>query len=178
MVEKKLITLACAIGILACGACFLPPMPYHPLPPHLELQGIQSIRVEAANVSESHHLDPPVLANAVANSIELQARETGVSAYDRRYAGVGAAVLQINVLSESATTSLSSDKRLSVVINVSATLTRQDGQVIWRETDAPYRFGYNLRPDDSEDVWQSAFLRTWVTNLLGTELVHRMFYGD
>ena len=177
MVEKKLLTLACAVGILACGACFLPPAPYRPPPPRIELQGIQSIRVAAANVSESHHVDPSALAQAVANSVELRARETGVNATAQGSAGPADAVLAITVLNESATPSPSSDKRLSLLINISATLTRQDGAVIWRETNAPYQFSYNLRSDDSEDVWQSAFLRTWVTNMLGNRLVYRMFYG-
>jgi hypothetical protein len=178
MVEKKLLTLACAVGILACGACFLPPLPEHqPPPPRIELQGIQSIRVAAANVSELHHIDPSALAKAVANSIELRARETGVNATAQGSAGPADAVLAITVLSESAILSLSSNKRLSLLINVSATLTRQDGAVIWRETDAAYQFSYSLRSDDSEDVWQSAFLRTWVTNMLSTRIVNRMFYG-
>jgi len=177
MVEKKLLTLACAAGILACGACYLPPEPYRPPPPRIELQGIQSIRVAAANVSELHHIDPSSLAQAVANSVELRARETGVNATAQGSAGPADAVLAITVLSESAILSLSSNKRLSLLINISATLTRQDGVVIWRETDIPYQFSYNLRSDDSEDVWQSAFLRTWVTNMLGNRLVYRMFYG-
>jgi len=33
MVEKKLLTLAGVVGILACGACFLPPLPQHEPPP-------------------------------------------------------------------------------------------------------------------------------------------------
>ena len=178
MVKKKLVTLACAIGILACGACFLPPLPEHqPPPPRIELLGVQDIRVAAANVSELHHIDPSALAKAVANSIELRARETGVNASAQEGAGAaGDAVLAITVLDESATPSPSSNKRLSLLINVSATLTRQDGAVIWRETDAAYPFSYNLTSDHSEDAWQNAFLRTWLTNMLGTGLVHRMFH--
>src|ERR1035438_9069294 len=97
MLEKKLLTLACAAGILACGACFLPPLPEHhrppPLPARLALAGIQSIRVSVTNTSESHHLDPSDLALAVTKSINELTNETGVSAYDQRYAGD--AVLEI-----------------------------------------------------------------------------------
>jgi hypothetical protein len=178
MVEKKLLTLACAAGILACGACFLPPLPEHqppPLPPRLSLQGIQSIQVSVTNASESHHLNPTDLAQSVIQSINEQATETGVSAYDQRYARD--AVLEIIVLSESATPSTTSDKKVSFMIGITATLTRQDGAVIWRETDAKYPFSYNLTSDRSADTWQNAFLRTWLTNMLGTRLVHRMFRG-
>ena len=178
MVEKKLITLACAVRILVCGACFLPPLPEHQPPPpplpRLALAGIQSIRVSVTNTSESHHLDPLDLARAVTKSINEQANETGISAYDQIYAGD--AVLAITVLSESATPSTTGDKKVSFLIDISATLTRQDGAVIWRETDAAYPFSYNLTSDHSEDAWQNAFLRTWLTNMLGTGLVHRMFH--
>jgi len=110
----------------------------------------------------------------VTKSINEQANETGISAYDQRYAGD--AVLAITVLSESATPSTTGDKKVSFLIDISATLTRQDGAVIWRETDAAYPFSYNLTSDHSEDAWQNAFLRTWLTNMLGTGLVHRMFH--
>jgi hypothetical protein len=180
MFEKKLLTLAGAAGILACGACFLPPLPplpRPPRPPHIYLQGIQNIRVEAANVSPAHHLDPSGLAQAVANSIELRARDTGVNAFAQNEAGAGDAVLEITVLGESVTPSPTNGANISFLIDISATLTRQDGAVIWRETDARYPFSYSLTPDQSADAWQNASLRTWLTNVLGNRIVYRMFYG-
>lgn len=49
MLEKKLLTLASAAAIVACGACFLPPLPQHPpLPPPVRsaLQSIHRVREE------------------------------------------------------------------------------------------------------------------------------------
>jgi len=60
-----------------------------PTPPRkLDLQGIQSIRVEVTNASEFHHLDPSDLAQAVANAINWRTRETGVNAHIQKEAAM------------------------------------------------------------------------------------------
>jgi hypothetical protein len=177
MVEKKLITLACAAGILACGACFLPPPPDHPPPPRLELRGIQSIRIEASNVSKSRHLDPSALAWGVAGSINERTRITGVSATAQTEAGTTDAVLQIIVVSESAQTFPSGGNRLSLLVRISATLTRQDGQVMWRETDAEYPGSYHFTSANSADIWNEPDLQNSVASTVGTWMARCMFDG-
>jgi hypothetical protein len=181
MLEKKLLTLACAAGILACGACFGPISSPPPLPPPLlDLHGIQSIQVVVTSVSESHHLNLSDLAGRVTYFINWQTQHTGVSAYAQQQAEPGDAVLQITILSEtvdlSSSPPLTARKKLPFLIKVSATLTRQDGQVIWHETDAEYLVHYSFKPEDSSDVWKDTFLRNYVTNQLSSRLVHRMFY--
>ena len=54
MFEKKMLTLCCAIGILAFGACFLPPLPQRqPPPPPIRsgLRGLSNVEVAVANQS-------------------------------------------------------------------------------------------------------------------------------
>jgi hypothetical protein len=176
MIEKKLITLACAIGILACGACFLPTLPEHQPPPpplpRLALAGLQSIRVSVTNTSESHHLDPTDLALAVTKSINELTNETGVSAYDQRYAGD--AVLEIHVVSESSITIPPGNKGVIFQVTISATLTRKEGDVMWRETNAAYPIACSFAPADSSNVWTEPIVRNWVINALSQRLVHRM----
>jgi|ERR1035438_1476691 hypothetical protein len=178
MVEKKLITLACAIGILACGACFLPPLPEHrpppppPLPQRLALAGIQSIRVSVTNTSELHRLNPSDLARAVTKSINEQVNETGVSAYDQRYAGD--AVLEIQVLSESSKPFPSGQKGMVFEVTISATLTRKGGDVMWRETSVAYPIACFFAQADSSDVRNEPSVRNWVMSTLSNRLVNRM----
>jgi hypothetical protein len=184
MLEKKLVTLLCAAGILACGACFLPPLPQRPPPPpppHLDLQGIQSIRVEVTNNSESHHLDPSDLAQAVANSINWQGKETRVDVHVQKEACDDDAVLAIVIVNESAALGATAakgdpNKEWLFEVKISATLTRKDGQVVWSETDSGPRFSRKLAQTDPAEVWNDPIVRNSLTLALGNRLVYRMLY--
>jgi hypothetical protein len=181
MLEKKLVTLACAGGILACGACFLPPLPEHKPPPppvRLDLQGIRRIRVDVKNQSVSHHLDPLELATRVANEVTAQGRRVGVTAYAGDSLGDEDGVLQVVVLSENGT----QGKKLSnwngvewsFDLNISAVLTKKAGQVVWRESDGDYRFSNNFAQEDEADLWKEPLLLDRLTGDVGIRLVTRM----
>ena len=184
MLAKKLVTLVCAAGILACGACFLPPLPQHPPPPpprKLDLQGIQSIRVEVTNASEFHHHDPSDLAQAVANAINWRTRETGVNAHIQKEAGDGDAVLAITVLSETATpeTTPESDgsTRWSFIVETSATLTKLNGQRVWHETEVNFRVNRSFAQQDPALLWKEPTLAPWLSGALSQRVVYRMLYA-
>jgi len=181
MLEKKLVTLVCAAGILACGACFLPPLPQHrPQPPQvqLDLQGVQSIRVEVTNNSASHHLDSSELAQAIANSINWRTKETGVNAHVQKEAGD--AVLAIAVLSEMATPgpilANGGTVRWTFDVKTSASLTKLNGQTIWHSSEAYSRFSRRFAATDQADVWKDPMLQSWLATSLSQRLVYRMFY--
>ena len=181
MLGRKLLTLACAVGILAFGACFGPPSDNHPPLPRLELQGIHHIRVTAVNVSESHHLDPFDVAQAVAYRINVRSRETGARAHVEREATTVDAVFAITILRESATQilrlSASGVERWSILVNTSATLTNADGQVIWSETGVSNSFYRAFAAQDVEELWKEPTLRNGLTTELSTRLAHRIFYA-
>ncbi len=183
MLEKKLITLGCAVGILACGACFLPPLPQHePMPPpvRLDLQGIRRIRVEVTNESQSHDLDPNALANWIEIRIDSQARRAGVKTFSQRdHASVDAdAVLKVAVLDESALPvrmrSNGSDEDWNFQVNISGVLTKKNGQVVWRETDGNYQFSHELTSLAAADILSQPDVRNWLTLAVGRRLVARM----
>jgi hypothetical protein len=176
MLGKKLVTLACAIGILACGACFLPPPPYHP-PPGLDLHGVQRIRVEAENVSESHHLDPSDFASMVAIYINYLTSETRVAAASEKEAGVAESVLHVSVLSESMLPYRIEKRALPFKISISATLTKPDGELAWHETGAVYSVTYYGSPDSSADVWKDRNVQSWIASAVGSKLANSIFYG-
>jgi hypothetical protein len=181
MVEKKLLTLAGVVGILACGACFLPPLPQHkPVPPPIRfgLDGVQSIRVEVANASPSHHLDPAALAQKIAETINGQSWKTKVNAHVGKEAGGEDAVLAITVLSESVEPApAAKNGRMTFLIKDSATLTRRDGTLVWRETEAGNWITHNVVEENAADAWKVPGVVDGVDRALSARLVFRMFYG-
>jgi hypothetical protein len=184
MLEKKLVTLACAVGILSCGACFLPPLPQRPPPPpplqQLDLQGIQSIRVEVTNDSESHHLDPSELAQAVANSINWRNRETGVNAHVQKEAGDGDAILAVAIVNENATSgqpaAANRDEEWFFQITATAVLTKHDGQVVWSETNGVLQFSRKFTQKDPAELWNDPIVRNWLALAVGNRVTYRMLY--
>ncbi|MGD0631919.1 MAG: hypothetical protein ABR987_21510 [Terracidiphilus sp.] len=177
MLAKKLVTLGCAVGILACGACFLPPLHEPPPPPvRLDFEGIQRIRVEVSNNSESHHLDPNALASFIEVRINSQARLAGVKAFSQKDPASADAdgVLHVTVLSETVAParpeSTGGGEPWDVQVSLSAVLTKKDAQVVWRESDGDYRFLRSLSRANAAAIWKGPAVR----NLLGSETAWRL----
>jgi hypothetical protein len=182
MIEKKLITLACVLGILACGACFgpihtAPPPP----PPILDSNGIRSVNVTVVNASASRRVDPDQLGGAIANNINQRSRGNGVTAQTQRQTGKGSAVLEVIIESESATprppVSSAGTELWTFDFKVSATLTTDDGRLIWKEK-ADYSFTNWLPQEDPEAAWLEPRVRIRAPQFLATWLVMRMFTGE
>lgn len=182
MFSKKLLALACVIGILAFGGCiFIPSGPAPPpTAPRLEFQGIHDIHVSASNTSEAHRVDPSDLAQSVAHSIRGRTSSTGIKAQVEQDAATADADLKITILSETAApppdSSSAKNASWTFKFNISATLAKSDGQVVWSETNAAH--WYTLPPSrkDPLDAWSNPALRRSVTSYLGDELVYDMFY--
>lgn len=185
MLRKKLLTLACVLGILACGACFGPIYsPPAPPPPPLrtDVHGIHTIRVTVSSPSESHPLDPATLAEAVVDKVNWQAGVTGIHAHVQEEAGNEDALMEVKVISESVHSSESPSpagtRKWTFDFKLSATLTRQDGEVVWRETNRDYSFFDYLATDNPADLWDNPPVRIHVTSVLSLRLVQHMLYGD
>jgi hypothetical protein len=175
MWKKKLVTLAGVLGILACGACFLPPPhPYHPPPPpplRASLRDIRNISVEAVNESGLHHLNPADLAAAVARDIDFRRFETHIGAAPQGDADPDAR-LQITITDETATQSEGSLKWF-ITITVSAKVTARDGRVLWSDSH-PYSLALEFPEKDPDQVLQRVQIRNW----LAGRLMGRMLHGD
>ena len=106
MLKMKLLTLACALGILACGACFLPPSQRNSnpsLPPtQIDLKGIRTIGVRVTNNSEWRHIDASALAHAIEVGINGYTKETGAKASALTATGQEDATIEIAIQSENA----------------------------------------------------------------------------
>jgi hypothetical protein len=178
MIEKKLLTLAGVVGILACGACFLPDLPQRqPPPPPLSgvLDGIHDIRVEVKNASSSQHLDSADLARKIAESINEQSWRLKINAHDGKQAGGEDAVLAITVwreIVEPATPAKTG--RIRFLVMDSAALTKRDGELVWRETYVENSIGRYFAREDSNDAWKDPQLVDGISKVMSIWLVNRM----
>jgi hypothetical protein len=63
-------------------------------------------------------------------------------------------------------------------ITASATLTRLDGALVWRETEAKSWFQRNVAEENAAEAWKQPGLEDGVDKELSDTLVFRMFYGN
>lgn len=185
MFKKKLLTVACALGILACGACFLPPLPAPtpratapPAPVLPRWIAIHTVRVVATDVSDKRHLDGDGLAMKVANRINWLTGGTVIRAYASDQPGSEDAVLEVKVEKESETRSATSPKRddWTFAIGISATMTDRYGQVRWQDAE-PAILYYGIFPHDpSLDEWNERGLKESLPDFLGERVAHRVLY--
>lgn len=182
MLEKKLLALGCAVGILACGACFFPPVGPPPAPrPRIDLGSSRRILVRVTNVSPTHHLDPVAVSQWITETINRR-RQAGVPAADAGSQSMpGDAVLQVSIVKESifseSANQAQTASRWGVQLTIDATVTRPDGTVVWRETNQSYRSGSWSNSSDSADPWSSPMLERWVQYYVCGRLVSQVLYG-
>lgn len=181
MLEKKLLTLACALGILACGACFLPPLPEHrppaPPPPIASL-GVNNICVSVTNRSDAPHIDPAVFAGRVIVNIN---RRSPAGAPRARFCGGASpdATLQISIAGESVALEQSNppsaNLRYTFHLRIDATLVTPDGAVLWTDSRPDYQSNTLTLPG-SANPWKSPGFDAWVHHQVCDRLVSRMLF--
>jgi len=186
MLKKKLLTVACALGIVMCGGCFLPPVmlpgPKRPTPPPLRTawEGIHRVRVVATDVSDAHHLDGGTLAMFVANRINWMAQGKGIKAFASGQTGNEQAVLELKVETESATQSGSPSTPMqnawSFSVGISATLTDRNGQVLWHDVEPAVLFENSFPQDSSVDIWAQRGFNGSLPWFLGERVAHEALY--
>jgi hypothetical protein len=165
MLKKKLLTIAGVVGILACGACFLPPIhtgPPTPLPPppiHLP-EDIHTVRVVVTDNSVPAHIDTQALANSVAAYINLIDRGQGASAHADDEPGDSELEIKIangdasleNVLPDG-TESWTFHFTFAVV------LVRSNGRIVSQKPNMQVEFQLMLPPKHPADIWSIGDVR-------------------
>ncbi len=190
MLRKKLLTVACVLGILACGACFLPPSgnspsyppPPAPLPPlRPELQGIKAIRVVVIDATATHVLDPSQVAQSVSAHLLEQASHSHINLEKSDALQSGEAVLCITLQSTTAVPhnpeSGKSVRAWRFYLSYTATLTDTRGQTIWQRKDQSYDHIYALQANGPANVWTAPGIQGLFPNAFGYYVVHEMLYG-
>lgn len=180
MVRKKLLTLLSAVGLLACGACFLPPPHPQPPPPPPYLRGVNGIFLEVTDSSDPRRIDTDHLGQWIATSINTwdQGRKPKVHWGGQRSAGD--AVLHVSVGNEGAVSEpkpQSSETRWTFTASIAATLTAADGTVLWQNSNRQFHLTRLLNASTPELAWQAPAVAAWLHAIAYTLAVN-MLHGD
>jgi len=135
MLQKKIITIVCAIAILGIGACFLPPehFPSPPLPPYLTQ--FKTFAIQVQDVCANNPIDGEAMSENIASNFNRIWKEHPLRARPFRAAGYNDPTLRITILRKSASNSgaTKGDPHWDLQLITSSTLTASDGKVLWQE---------------------------------------------
>jgi hypothetical protein len=180
MLKRKVVTLACAAGILATGACFLPPLPDRkpPAPPiALDLQGVKSIGVQVVDKSAVQRVSSSALAGAIALRLATEGRRADLAVFRGETLKEHDALLEVTILNVSAVpvaNSSGSGMVWDLDASVSAVLARNGGKVIWQET-GDYHTRYETGQESEGDLWKDdAILKSRLSQEIANKLVFRL----
>jgi hypothetical protein len=161
MLKKKLLTIAGVLGILACGACFLPPIhtgPPAPPPPPRPIQipaDVQAVRVVVIDNSIPAQIDTQSIAASVADFINRTRSGHGIAAHAGKEAAD--ADLEIAIAGENATLikAWPSDgtESWSFSFRLTVLLVRNGNKVVSQRPNLPVQFQVVLPPQHPADVW-------------------------
>jgi hypothetical protein len=186
MLRKQLITLSAILGILGCGACFLPNLidrdpPPPPPPLKIDLRGVRTIGVTVSDNSGVHDLDSIQLAQMVAEQANYRSRDTKVKLRVHRDSRNEDAELKIAILKESAAqvpqAAPRAPRKWALRLSISSTLVARDGRVIWQEASRNRSLTTAITAADEAEFLQK-LSHSWVYGELSYPLVKSMFYGD
>ena len=131
MAKKKLLTLVAVLGILACGACLLPPLPQMkiPLPPNLA--GVHKIAIRVEDGTADNFFDPVNMSSTTTDNFNRTMTDYRVRAQTFNARGDHDAVLRITVFSRAASCIPDyNGEYCSIELIASYTLTDLDGRVL------------------------------------------------
>ncbi len=184
MRRQKLVTLGCVTGVLACGACFLPPpSPRRPQPPRplarIELGKSKRIRVTVMNNAEANAIDLAMMEGCVADSINNRHVVGVPPAVGGGSAQSDDAVLQVTMEKE---TAAQEPQQLSpgyttwdFDVTLSAVLVRADGDAVRHAFSEVYRGVAVTRAGESP--WTAQVFPARAKYYVCDPLVGRMLAG-
>jgi hypothetical protein len=178
MIEKKLLTVAGVAGILACGACFLPPLPHKkaPLPP--ALASVHRITIQVEDGTTGNLFDPLIMSNATASNFNELWRDFPVRA-DAVNAGESSdAALRITVHRKTVSCKAESKDNLfcSYEMIISVTLTAADGTILKSRQQESSKFGLWYHGDSLKENLNANPFRQQASYSLATTAGEILFY--
>jgi hypothetical protein len=186
MLRKQLITLAAILGILSCGACFLPDLvdrtPPEPPPAIvINLRGIREVAIYVACEPQPSHLRCSGIAGHARASLNSMRPHTGVGAHLKSDGGTDDAALEISaiegVVVPDGPLVAGKEVEWKLPIHVSARLVKRDGTVVWSEEAGDYSYDLFSREQMPDGVWKNRRLHGWAEEWVGQAVVSEMLYG-
>jgi len=178
MLKQKLLTIAGVVGILACGACFLPPIPQRkaPLPP--ALASVHRITIQVEDGTAGKLFDPLVMSNATARNFNELWREFPVRADAVNTGGSSDATLRITVHSRTVSCKAESKDKLfcSYEMIISVTLTAADGTILKNRQQESSKFGLWYRGDSLKEDLNANPFRQQASYSLASTAGEVLFY--
>ncbi len=152
MVKKQLLTLAAVVGILACGACFMPDLPEHkpaspPMPP--ALASVHMIAIHVEDGIGGNLFDPSIMSNATARNFNQLWQEFPVRAEAYNALGPSNAALRITVLRKttSCKPGYNGNQFCSFEMIASFTLTDAEGRILISRPQENWNFNFWQKND-------------------------------
>ena len=164
MREKKLLSVACVLAILAFGGCSWPGPPPPP-PPYLA--PVHTIAVQVQDASGQDPIDAEAMSRAIVSN--LNGTWNGVHAEANRSSTRSDARLDIVIVRKTflcGAPSAQNREQCKFHVTTSSTLTASDGKVLWAKSDHTWNFTLNLKSTESSNPWK----QNWVTQLTASYL--------
>jgi len=153
---KQFLTLGCAVGIIAMGACFRNDTAYRPPPPPLRpMPNIKAIRIVVTNTSKTQHLGASDLALAIAAQLRSNTRFVPITIATPGELAQTDALLKVSIFNEYLANV--PPPEWGCEIEFDATLTTAEGLVIWNRPRGPETSYFRNREFKNEgELWQSS----------------------
>jgi hypothetical protein len=175
MDRKKLLTLVSVIGLLACGACFLPP----PRPARIHLRGFQNVLVKVTNGPVPGLVDRDELGREIAEAINTKTQGRGPTAHFGEEAAPGEPVLYLYLMRETATSEpvKSGAYEWSLTLTMDATLRASNNVFLGQLPMRQHHWTGTLAAATPELAWRDPVVRKWL-NDVANQVSLSLLYGD
>ena len=180
MLRPKVLTVAAVLGILACGACFLPPLPQpkRKLPPYLA--GVHTVAIQVEDLSTSDPFDSGAMSTATAASFNRLWTDFPVHAEPLHSVNTADATLHIAILYKYKSASLSRGPDGGEVwdfqIAANFTLMARDGRLLWQQFGKTRNFARWFQAAPTPSLWNSREVVNGATYNLALTAGEGMFY--
>jgi hypothetical protein len=178
--QKQTVTLAGAIGILACGACFVPSHYTPPPPPPIVTEGVKNVRIVVIDESEPKRINLPALEGVILAGFDRFPVHNKITAYPEEKAAPEVdAILEIRILSLTTipdpSPTAATQQKWGFNIRTTATLSRRNGDVIWRggSIGVPHFDSYAR---DEESMWKDPIIQSELVKSVGNRLYAQAVY--
>ena len=157
MRQKKLLTAACFLGILACGACFLPEphAPPPPLPP--ALAAVHKLAIQVKDATGEKQPDTTQISDATVRQFNRLWSDYPIRAVPFHDAKSAEALLTILILRETASCSAGRNGAQFCMfdLQVSFSVTGNDGRVLLSKPSGDAQFGHRVNGRVPPAAWNT-----------------------